>query len=241
MAEKQTSSVVVITAPFIISFPNLLVAKPYMENGKPKGDPQYTFEGISELATLADWQQVNKDTGEFDVINVEKRLVALAKEQWGEDFSVKDSVKHGGLSWPFKSGDKKADEKGEKGEHYRGKKFWRAKALAEINGTPNSPDLWVAVDGSIERLVRGTTAGDQRITQLFYGGAVCTAELGAVAGETAQGKYVTLYANAVVFQEDGPRLGGGSNIERMYGVKGGQSAIDPTKGMNKDLDDEIPF
>ena len=240
MANK-TSSVTFITAPFIISYPKLLKPEPYMENGKPKGDPQYSFEGISEIDSLATWLMVNRETGEFDETSVEKRLVRLAKEQWGDDFDVKAAVKHGGLSWPFKSGDKKADEKGEKGEHYRGKKFWRAKALAEINGNPNSPDLWVKVKDGVDRIVRGTTQGDQLASQKFYGGAVCTAELNAVAGETAQGKYVTFYVNAVVFQADGDRLGGGSNIERMYGVKGGQSNYDPTEGMKEDLDDEIPF
>lgn len=239
--KNQTTSVTLITAPFILSYPKLLTPEPYMENGKPKGDPMYSFEGISDKDSLSEWQEVNRVTGDFDTINVEKRLVALAKEQWGEDFSVKEAAKHGGLSWPFKSGDKKADDKGEKGEHYRGRRFWRAKALHEINGNPNAPDLWVVTDGGIERVVRGTTAGNQRAQALFYGGAVCTAELNAVAGETAQGKYITFYVNAVVFQEDGERLGGGSNIERMYGVKGGKSQIDPTAGMPKDLDDEIPF
>jgi hypothetical protein len=240
MANK-TSSVTFITAPFIISYPKLLKPEPYMENGKPKGDPMYSFEGISANDSLKEWQEVNRESGDFDIVSVEARLVDLAKQQWGEDFSVREAVKHGGLSWPFKPGDKKADEKGEKGEHYRGKKFWRAKALAEIGGNPNSPDLWAIGEKGIERIVRGTTAGDQRASQVFYGGAVCTAELNAVAGETAQGKYVTFYVNAVVFQKDGERLGGGSNIERMYGVRGGQAQVDPTEGMGNDLDDEIPF
>lgn len=240
MANK-TTSVTFITAPFILSYPKLMKPEPYTENGKPKGEPQYSFEGISAIDSLENWLLVNRETGEFDPINVEKRLVALAKEQWGNDFSVKDAVKHGGLSWPFKSGDKKADDKGEKGEHYRDKKFWRAKALAEINGNLNSPDLWVKTPKTVERVIRGTTQGDQLASQKFYGGAVCTAELNAVAGETAQGKYVTFYVNAVVFQEEGTRLGSGSNIERMYGVKGGKSDYDPTKGLDNDLDDEIPF
>ena len=57
----------------------------------------------------------------------------------------------------------------------------------------------------------------------------------------AKGKYVTFNVNAVVFQENGDRLGGGSNVERMYGVKGGESTHNPTEGMGGDLDDEIPF
>jgi hypothetical protein len=240
MANK-TNSVTFITAPFIISYPKLIKPEPYMENGKPKGEPMYSFEGISEIDSLAEWQEVNRETGDFDIVNVEKRVLALVKERFGDDFNAKEAVKHGGLSWPFKSGDAKADDKGEKADHYRGKKFWRAKALAEINGNPNAPDLWRTVGNGVERVVRGTTAGDQLASQLFYGGAIVTAELNAVAGETAQGKYATFYVNAVVFQEDGQRLGSGSNIERMYANRGGESQADPTEGMNKDLDDEIPF
>lgn len=244
MADKpKTTSVTFITAPFILSYPKLMKAEPYMENGKPKGEPYYGFEGISVINSLEEWREVNRETGEFDLVHVEKRLVKLAKERFGSDFDVVAAVMHKGLSWPFKSGDKKADEKGDKAEHYRGKKFWRAKALAEIAGNPNSPDLWVNEGGNISRLVRGTTQGDQAAQQRFYGGAVCTAELNAVAGETAQGRYVTFYVNAIVFQEDGDRLGSGSAIERMYGVKGGQTAYNPTEGMDPNLgdDDEIPF
>jgi hypothetical protein len=231
-----------MTAPFILSYPKLLKPEPYMENGKPKGDPMYSFEGISTLDSLKEWKEVNRDTGDFIPGSVEARLVELCKSQFGDDFSVKEAVKHNGLSWPFKSGDKKADEKGEKGEHYRGKKFWRAKALAEISGNPNSPDLWAKKeDGTAERIVRGTTAGEARAASLFYGGAICSAEVNAVAGATAQGKYVTFYVNAVVFWENGERLGGSSNVERMFGVHGGESQLDPTEGMSKELDDEIPF
>ena len=234
---KTSKSVTVITAPFILSFPKLITPEPYMEDGKPKGDPTYNFEGISTLDSLKDWRKVNRESGEFDPVSIEMELVALAKLRW-PDINVKEAVKHGGLSWPFKSGDLKADEKG---EHYRGKKFWRAKAMAKIAGNPNSPDLFMNTADGVVRIIMGTTEGDREAANRFYGGAIVTAELNAVADETAKGKYVTFYVNAVVFQKDGDRLGGGSNVERMYGVKGGESTHNPTEGMGDDLDDEIPF
>jgi hypothetical protein len=241
MANK-TESITVITAPFILSYPKLSKPEPYMENGKPKGGPMYSFEGISALESLAEWRLSNKEIGTFDTMNVEAALVSLAKEHFGADFNVKAAHDAKELSWPFKSGDKKADEKGEKAEHYRGKKFWRAKAMAEINGNPNSPNLYYAEGDDLVKIIRGTTVGEERIGQCFYGGAICTAELNAVAGETAQGKYVTFYVNAVVFEKDGDRLGSGSSIERLRGVRGGQTDYDPTAGMGNDnLDDEIPF
>jgi hypothetical protein len=243
MATNKNPSVTVITAPFILSYPKLLKAEPYMENGKPKGEPMFSFEGISALDTLALWDIYSKDSEDPVKGKVEVRLVALAKEKWGDDFDVKSAVAHGGLSWPFKSGDKRAEEKGAKADHYRGTKFWRAKALAEINGSPNEPSLYDGRGGELIKLRRSTEAGKQRINELFYGGAICTAELTAVAGTSGENKYVTFYVNSVVFERDGDRLGGGSRIERMRGVKGGESDIDPTEGMagGDTLDDDIPF
>lgn len=238
---KDNPSITVVTEPFILSYPKLLTPEPYMEKGKPKGDPAFSFEAISALDTL-DWNILNRENETWKHDSIEKRLVVLAREKFGEDFDVRAAVQHGGLTWPFKSGDKKADEKGAKAEHYRGKKSWRAKALAVINGNSNEPTLYSAnEDGTLTKIMRSTEAGKQRINELFYGGAICTAELNAVAGQTAQGKYVTFYVNSVVFEHDGDRLGGGSNIEKLRGVAGGTTAYNPTEGMDENLDEEIPF
>ena len=241
MANNKNPSITVVTQPFIISYPKLMKPEPYMEDGKPKGEPQFSFEAISTPDDLAAWDILDKGKDEFIKGGIEKRCVALAREKFGSDFDVVAAVKHGDLTWPFKSGDRRADEKGAKAEVYRGKKFWRAKALAEINGNINEPSLYENADDGVIKLMRSTEAGKQRIGELFYGGAICTAELNAVAGETAQGKYVTFYVNSVVFEKDGERLGGGSAIERLRGVSGGESATDPTVGMKETLDDEIPF
>lgn len=243
MATNENVSVTLISQPFILSFPELLKPKAYQpKGGKPKGDPEFSFEGISELDDLSAWDILDREKGEFTKGSVEKRLVMLAREKWGDDFDVKTKVAEKDLGWPFKSGDVKADKKGAKAEHYRGKKSWRAHAKIEINGRANEPALYEAVDGGeLVKLMRSTEAGKQKINELFYGGAICTAEVNAVAMETPQGKYVTLYVNSVVFERHGERLGGGSAIERLRGVKGGQSDYDPTEGMGSDLDDEIPF
>ena len=207
MATNKNPSVTFVTAPFILSYPKLFKPEPYMENGKPKGDPVYSFEAISTPESLLEWNILDREKDVFTPDSVEKRLVALAREKWGADFSVKDAVKHGGLTWPFKSGDAKADEKGSKADHYRGKKFWRAKALAEIGGNPNEPTLYFAEkDGSLTKLSKGTEQGRQRISEMFYGGAICTADINAVAGTTGDKKYVTFYVNCVVFERDGERL-----------------------------------
>ena len=246
MPTNKNPSVTVITEPFILSYPKLMKAEPYIdpETKQPKGDPVYSFEAISALDALAAWDIYTKDSEDPTKGKIEVRLVALAKEKWGDDFDVKAAVEHGGLKWPFKSGNAKADEKGAKADHYRDTKFWRGKALAEINGSPNEPSLYDgSTGGELIKLRRSTEAGKTRIGELFYGGAICTAELNAVAGTTGDNKYVTFYVNSIVFECDGDRLGGGSRIERARGVKGGESATDPSEGMKdaNELEDEIPF
>ncbi len=245
MATNSNPSVTFITQHFILSYPKLLKAEPYIDpiTKQAKGDPVFSFEAIAALDTLTAWDILDKDADAFTKGKVEVRLVALAKEKWGDDFDVRAAVLHGGLTWPFKSGNAKADEKGSKSDHYRDTKYFRAKALAEIKGSPNEPSLYDGSGGELIKLMRSTEAGKQRINELFYGGAICTAELNAVAGVTGESKYVTFYVNSVVFERDGDRLGGGSRIEQMRGVKGGQSSVDPSEGMTnaEDLDEEIPF
>ena len=245
MATNKNPSATVITQPFILSYPTLLNPEPYKENGVAKGDPIYSFEAISELDDLKSWDILDRDKDEFRKGGVEARLEALAKEKWGDDFDVRGAIKHGGLAWPFKSGDKKAEKAGEKGKHYRDKRFFRAKALASIGGTPFSPALYVSDEnGQLTKVVRSSEAGKQLIVDKFYGGAICTAELNAVAGMSGDNKYVTFYINSVVFENDGDRLGGGSHIERMRGVSGGETPYDPTGGMKDDEEidnEEIPY
>lgn len=242
MAETKTISATFITAPFILSYPKLVKAEPYMEKGKPKGEPHFSLEGISTKESLAEWIKVDREGGEFEPnVNIEVAAVQMCKQLFG-DINVNEAVKLKALSWPFKAGDKKAEEKGEKGAHYRGKKFWRAKAKEVINGQHNEVRLYVLEsDGKARQVLVNTTVGEKEVAKYFYGGAICTAELNLVVGETAQGRYATFYVNSVIFNKDGDRLGGESNISRFYGVSGGAGQSDPTAGAPKALEDEIPY
>lgn len=239
---NDNKSCTLVSAPFILSWPELLKPKAFTpKGGQAKGDPEFSIEGISTKESLSEWHILDRETGEFTLGNVEARLVKLARERWGDDYDVKGRVP-GELNWPFKSGDKKAEKAAGKGDHYKGKKSWRAHAKPEINGRPNAPALYeAAADGELVSIPRSTEEGRRRIEELFYAGAICTAEVNAVAMVAPTGKdTVTLYLNSVVFEQHGPKLGGGSNIERLRGVKGGQSDYDPTAGMSESLEDELP-
>ena len=243
--ENKNPSVTVWTNPFILSYPTLLKAVPYKENGVEKGEPVYSFEAIATPESLKSWKIMKKDGSGVEAGEVERRLVDLAKEKWGADFNVAEAVKHGGLKWPFKSGTLKAQE-GEKFKHYDGKKFFRGKALAVIKGTPYAPALHInrgeIMGAEFDTILRSSEEGKQQIADYFYGGAICSAELNAVAGTTGDNKYVTMYINSVVFEAHGDRLGGGSNVERLKGIRGGSTPYDPTGGMKPEVaEDEIPF
>lgn len=240
---SSNPSITVVSPNFILSYPKLVIPEPFVDQKtkQKKGEPVYAMEMIFDADDLDNFQVENRETGKFDLENIQRVCVRVAREKWGDDFDVKGAVKHGGLSWPIQDGTARADEKGEKGEHYRGKKIIRGKALALINGRPNSPNLYYEEDG-LKQIVRGTDAATQRAHQLFYGGAICSAELNVVAGDAGGNKYITLYINGVIFEKAGERLGNGqSALEKLRGVKGGQTDYDPTAGMDDDLDDEIPF
>ena len=244
MAENVNKSVTVVSQPFTLSWPELLVPKAFTpKGGEARGEPEFSLEGISEKSDLTAWDILNRETGEWTKKNIEVVLVALAKQMWGEDFNPSAEVTADTLTWPFKSGDKKAAASKGKSDHYKGKKSWRGHAKPEIKGRPNAPTLYESVDGGELMIIsRASEEGKRRIGEIFYAGAICTAELNAVAMVAPTGKKtVTLYLNSVVFERDGPRIGGGSNIERLRGVSGGESSYDPTTKMDEDLDDEIPF
>ncbi len=245
MATDENVSVTLISQPFTLAWPEVLKPKAYQPKGatKPKGEPEFSFEGISELDNLTAWTIFDRESGDDAPGDVQRRLVKLAKEKWGKEFDVIAAVKSKELTWPFKSGDAKADAKAGKAEHYRGRKSWRAHAKPEINGRPNEPALFeMGSEGTI-KLMRSTEAGKARINELFYSGAVCTAEVSAVAMTTPQGKFITLYFNSLLFEHDGERIGGLTKIERMRGVQGGDTKYDPSEGMKggDELDDEIPL
>ena len=86
--------------------------------------------------------------------------------------------------------------------------------------------------------------GDKIIAAKFYPGAICRSEINVVANELDEARFLTHYINGVTFLKDGERLGSGSLTERFEGIHGGESAYDPTAGLNgpgTDLDSEIPF
>jgi len=237
----NSNTITFFTAPFVLSYPKRITPAKFKDKaGVEKGDPHYSFEGISEPASLKLWKQIDREAGTLkDDIDIERVLVALAKKAWPE-INVKEAVASKELKWPFKSGTKLAEAKEGKADHYDGKKYWRAKAKDNIKGRVFVPNLYEGHPDGVILLDRGVPSFKEKIGDLFYAGAWCTAEVTAATGDTG-GRYITLYLNAVVFEDHGERIQVyEGNIEKFRGVRGGSTDYDPTEGMDSGIDDELP-
>jgi len=235
----------VLSPIFRLSYPTLITPEQFKDpvTKQAKGDPIYNMEMIYDPVDLETFKVENPESGGWDEIDLRKLGARLAKARWGADFNPAEAVRHGGLGWPFKNGDERAEQKGDKADHLKGKILVRAKALTKINEKPvEGPRLYYVEDGNFQQIVRGSDAAREMATAMFYGGAYCTAELSIVASDFGAKKYITIYINGVVFEQHGERFGTGSLMEKFRGTRGGQTDYDPTAGMSgNDLDSEVPY
>jgi len=218
-----------------MSYSNLAEAKPFV-NPKTgvKGEPQFSVEMLLQPDDLAAFAVRRGDA--WEDINVRNAMGEVAKNAW-PDLNIKEAVKHGGLGWPLKNGDaKKAarEANGKKGDAYAGTFVLPVKSKQEL-----PPQLYVVDNGKIVELDRYVDKDMSKIKQLFASGNFAKANVNVRAVETHQGKYITFYVNAVIFVEQGDRIGGMTAEDRFGGIEGGMADVDPTAGV--DLDDEIAF
>lgn len=237
MAEKSKNNITVLSAPFRMSFPNLIDAKVVTIQGRPQGDPIFSMTGILEPADTKKFQIVDpKDPTKLIDADINLLVAQIAKAEWPTlDLKV-DMAK----TWPVYSGDVYAEQqvaKGKSGDAYVGKKMFNMKAQQEY-----PPTLRAVVDGKVKIFNRGMQADMQLAKHLFTGGHYAVAELNLVPYKIGPAKdgsftyYVTAYMNNVRFVKEGERFGGQSMMDRFAGVDGGSSDIDPTR----DLASEIP-
>ncbi len=243
MAKSQNSRTL-ITAPFRMSFPNVIEAKPFMQDGKPKPGSQPTFNisGIFDPADLEKFQAADpNDPTKLVTVNVALVCAQLAKAEWPE-LEIKTAM---AATWPIRSGDIYAaqqEKKKKNGDAYKGKKIINMKAMQEY-----PPTLSAVVDGKLKTLNRAFSDDMKLAAQLFQGGHYAVAEVNLSpttmkkgtnqqTGEDVIEYYVTFWLNSLRFIKQGERFGGSSLMTRFDGVQGGASSHDPTKS----LEDEIP-
>lgn len=230
------NSALVRTPVFRMSYANIIEPRPYMENGKPKGKPNYNVEMLIPVDDMGSFYLRTGD--EWVETDIAKHLVSMAKAEWGSDFSVKEAVKHGGMKWPIIDGTTKAvegEKKGKKWDAYEGCKAIRIKSNEQY-----PPSMFVVEGGKLRELDRDVPADMMRARKLFVSGYYAKASCNIVPNDVDDRKYLTFYCNAIMFYKEGEKLGGMSPEDRFGGVDGGATDYDPTGG-SRDLDDEIPF
>lgn len=229
--------ILVITPPFILGYPNVIQPRQYMEGGKPKGDPKFSMEMIFAPDDMGKFKIPTADGG-FEDADLAQLYVRAGKRAFGEDFNAKKSVEARALKWPIVTGEALIAKKLEKGkkrenlDHYDGKRIVSATCSQSY-----PPSLKYTEGGERKNVHRGLDAEEAKAKNLFYGGAVCIAELSIKGTEVDERMHLVTYFNSVLFVRNGERLGGGSLMDRFDGIDGGESDHDPTAGM----DDDIPF
>lgn len=219
-------------------WPRLDVAAAYQNPKTPnvKGVPTYNGRVIHDPLDLAKFQEVVDDN--LVDCDIQKVLVALAREEWGADFSVKDAVATGAIQWPIMNGDQLAEETKKKKadavvDHLLGKKV-----IKYATGVDYPPTLSILINKQVLQINRLLDTDMQKAKQAFKSGNYARFEYVVKALETPQGKFLKFYVNGVRMTRPGDAIGGGGSLmSRMDGVKGKAVGGDPLEG----LDDEIPF
>jgi hypothetical protein len=228
----------ILTPKFRMSYPNLLVPRPFKEGAKD----EYSVEMIFDQVDMDRFQVLNDDTGDMDIMNVKQMCVEMSKEAWGSSFNPAEAVKMREMHWPVRNGDemiakKEAANPKKTGryDHYEGMSVIRGKAAALMNGTPFAPRLYYAEKGQLKQINRNFEAEMAKAAAMFYGGAYATAEINVKTNTTNNTHYIMFYINCVRFVADGDRFGGQTLMERFSGVDGGQTDYDPTEGMTSEI------
>lgn len=236
---KPGTSRFVLTEPVVMLMPTVVTPRKFQENGKPKGDPMYTAQF-----------KFNPDGADLKAM---KALCAkLANEKWPGRLAAEAAFRKNGtplpaqyldssgnprlLSFPFKLGDKLADEakaKKKDREYFRGGVVISAKS-----DEAHPPKLSGFENG---KAVSYTDETKKAAAGKFYNGVEVLAQFNLVAYESPQLHGITVYLNGVFTTNKGTKYASGSeNPAEVYGEYLGKvSQEDPTGAQF--VDDEIPF
>ena len=230
MTDAKTEGLFQLTQPVVMSFPNLFVPKPYMENGKAKGDPKYSCN-------------LNFEAASSDLEAIKKLAAKLARAKWPDKpffVTTTDGVKIQQIFFPFASGDKLADDRKAKGKNDG--EYTRGKVV--IAARSKFAPILSYFDGKIIDLT--TDMAKEAAKGRFYSGVEVLAEINLVPynGVGNDGKPgVAAYLNRVMSTGKGVAISGGkSSAETFKGYVGSVSTDNPmAPGGAADMSDEIPY
>lgn len=232
-------SLAVFAPEFRLSFPNLVIARKFKENGVEKGDPKFDTSMIFGKDSMTKFRKLDPSNADKLVTcDIREEAKALIKAKWPEmqftDPALETFFPRAG--WPFKSGDtiaKEMEAKKKDGSAYVG-----AVVINANSAEGYAPTLKTTVGKTIVQLSRQKDEDMAKAKTLFVGGHYAIAELNMKPGIFAKKPYIKFYLTMVRFTREGERFGGKGLSDRFDGIEGGESQVDPTQGM---ADSEIPY
>jgi hypothetical protein len=193
-------------APFL-HFGALFEGQKYNGKGDPKFGGEFVFPADHpDLQPLKD------------------KAISVAKAEW-------PGVELATVGWPFKSGDKRAKERAEKGKDG---KFYAGKAVLKSRSKYAIMVSWFDNGKIVE--VASDDAVAKANSSKFFNGSECLASFNFTPVVVDGKKYITAYLNKVFATGKGERVGGGrSAAEAFKGYVGQATTEDPTVGTVADI------
>ena len=194
---------IVVTPEFRAAFTNLFEPKAFVQNGKARGEPKYSFTALFPIST--------------DLTSVKQTAMAAAQAKWPGLADIGKVVR-----FPFKNGDKEAERllaKGGKTEDQV--KFYRGNIVLKAS-TEYKPQV---VDRAGNDILK---PGDVYSGCYGYAELNFVANEISEGGETK--RYVSAYFNFFMKSRDGERLAGRDAKTVFKGLLGGESNTDPSAG-----------
>lgn len=210
MTANKTDGIYNLTQPAVLLFTETLFeAKPFIKNGKPKGEAKFGCNVILSPTHA-------------DIEGMKQTAAKVARARWPDKAFTE-------LKFPFTPGDKSADKRKANGkndaEHLRGQIVINTKSKYQ-------PRLSVIDNGKIIDLDTDLLKAAHK--SKFYNGVEALIQLNFVAyekGDEDAKDGVTAYLNIVVSTGKGKRLSGGATASDVFkGYVGSVSAEDPTAG-----------
>lgn len=221
MSDEKSVGLYSLTAPVVMSHPNLFEARAFGKKGKEQGEPKFSANFL-----------FTPDSA--DLKELKSLCAKVARAKWPDR-------KFSELKFPFTDGTKLADKRKQKagkddGDFQRGLVVVAARSKYE-------PRLSAIVNGKVVDYEGPARAAAK---DKFFFGAEALAQFNVMAydGVGSNPDGVTVYLNAVLVTGKGKKIAGGgqSAAETFKGYVGSATTEDPTSGdSNSQMDDNIQF
>jgi len=219
--------------PMIIIYPNLIEARPYMENGKPKGTPKFGAGFIiNPVEQETEWKAFREHS------------IMIARAEWPSlDLKTELNPNNG---WPWRSGTRLADVRkakaAAKGKDEDVLGFLRGMALIRAGSGGDYPPRLCGFEPNHKGPVEYADEQRNANRNKFRPGMLVLAKVNVKTTIVTGNKYVVAYLNMVCSTGNmGPiQIAMQKSAAEVFsGYQGHATNEDPTGGQT--FDDEIPF